>query len=557
VALEKLDTVQVASFAPPLPQRAYTITGYGSTTELANFAGSSEDGVRYGYFQISTSQFSSAGNGRSTPPLQSGEKFQVWTAAVSGASFPLIPTYTPDGAPDLFNVYDLLHGTSSSKPVLTLKSPTLRTVIGVVQNSGTTWTVYYADIVTANITPGADGIVTVPMPYNGKWLGEIGHVAGVNYTYSLPGGPDQFTCVLQVPPDYRTDAMDPGRIIQAYKGGSCIWEGQLTEPQPAATGWTITANGVATYGTNYAAYYSAWNSDDPVNKAIGRGLRWQNVGIGNPPGIYLGPQQDPGSMTITDFLNLLCTGGALTWQLVPGAGTGFPAPPWIIQVVPFPTDVSGNPLISSAGGNTGVEWMGHWKRSDLANTLPRIPPDLYLVNTNPVARTINSGINTVVLRYQKSADKVATSTAKAQAATFGTTYADIPSSVAAHGRLEYYLDITNAGTKTEAQAVQIGLNMLHKYIRASFAGSFTVQPGQLVNNGGVPVDLGCNWGGAVVTVQVNNAAYGGEVSMAPLTFIVGQYEYDDDTQTANISPFQFAATDMSSVVSMLWPGKFA
>jgi len=129
--------------------------------------------------------------------------------------------------------------------------------------------------------------------------------------------------------------------------------------------------------------------------------------------------------------------------------------------------------------------------------------------------------------------------------------------VASQGRMEYTLDVTSAGTMGQAAAAAIGRNVLNKYIRVNFAGTFSVQPGQLLNVGGFPVDLGCNWGGLMATVQVNNAAFGGEVGFAPLTFLIGEYDYNDDTQTATITPYQSARTDISSVVSELYPSRFS
>jgi hypothetical protein len=189
--------------------------------------------------------------------------------------------------------------------------------------------------------------------------------------------------------------------------------------------------------------------------------------------------------------------------------------------------------------------------------LSRRPPDLYVVNTNPIGRTITADINTIVIYYQVTADTTATSTDAAVAATYGTTFADIPASVAMHGRLEYFLDVSSAGVMTQPQAAAIGQNVLSKYVRANFSGSFTVQPGQLLNVGGFPVDLGCNWGGYMASVQVENFAAGGEVGFAPMTFQIGEYAFDDDTQTATVTPYQNARNDLASVVAQLYPGKFS
>ena len=82
-----------------------------------------------------------------------------------------------------------------------------------------------------------------------RWLGAIGHVANLQYSYTAPGGADQMSCTLQIPPSQRTDCMDPGRIVKIYRGGGCVWDGKLNEPVPAVDGWAISAHGSGTFGT--------------------------------------------------------------------------------------------------------------------------------------------------------------------------------------------------------------------------------------------------------------------------------------------------------------------
>ncbi len=592
MALEKLHGTQIVSWQPPLPQRAFRIVSAGVTSDSTKVAGLQQDGTRYGYYTLDTSKWAVL-EGFHTPPVQPGEQFQLWTSYSSSVPFfypppfangnagPLGTTWASDSypspvnSPDLWNVYALTEtremGNNSGQAIYTVKNAQVCTVAAVTQNAAGQWTVYFSPMIQGtSISPQQDGIITIPKPFNPKYLGQIGHVSGVNYTYAIPGGPSQLTCVLQVEPDFRTDALNPGRIITAHRGASCIWEGQLTEPVPAATGWTLTANGAATYGTNFGAWYqtnlgptsksNGWTPDAPVDLAISRGLRWKNYGIGVPAGIYTGPLQNPGSLTITDFMNLLCTGGSLIWELQqPASAASWPPGPWELTLYNLPTDQSGDPTVAGPAQQvqTKIFSGGKWKRIDLLSSRPRRPPDLFLVNTSPVGRTITADYNTIILYYQIKPDKTATSTVAASAATYATTFVDNPASVAQHGRMEYYLDISNAGAMTASAAQAIGLNVLSKYIRANFTSAFTVRPGQLLNPGGVPVDLGCNWVGSVVTIQGVNAAQGGEVGLAPLTFVIGQYAFDDDTETAQVTPYQNVKADISSVIATLYPGKFA
>ena len=374
-----------------------------------------------------------------------------------------------------------------------------------------------------------DQLISLPRPKSPRWLGALGHVTTMTRTYSCPGGPDTLSLLLRLPADYRTDAINPGRIIQVWRGGSCVWEGKLDEPQPGTNGWTVTAHGAGTYGTDFAAIYTTWNADDAVNQAIARGMRWSNPGIGAPKGIFLGQQQDSGSQTVTDHLNLLITGGGLLWLVTEPAASSPPAGPWTLGVVPFTQDANGNPVRK---------------------------PDRLLVCNSPVGRTVTANVNVMVLRYQATADISATGTKAAVPATFAVTTTEVASSVAQFGPSEFYLDVSSVGVLTAAKAQAIGQNILSRFVRASFAGPFTAAPGQVFNAAGTPVDMGMDQAGLVYQVLVTDAPFGGEVSAPPLVFLSGEYEFDEDTGSAIITPFQSARTDLGSLISSLYPTLF-
>jgi hypothetical protein len=481
VPLEQLTYSQVATLQPAPPKWTLSVIGGGSSApgqlQFGAYAG-------YAYF--------TAGVNTSAAPAAAGDVFQLWASGV-------------------------------------LKEPTLFTVAGTLQNNfGGNWFVFF-NPAPQSVPVNGNVAISVPRPKNAKWLGSLGHVHGLTRTYSCPGGPDQLTLHFTAPPDYRTDALDPGRVVQAWRGASCVFEGILDEPQPAADGWTVTAHGAGQYGTDFAAIYATWNADDAINQAIGRGMRWVNQGIGKPGGIFLGQVQDSGSETITAHLTLLVTGGGLLWQVTRGNASTLPAGPWTLTVFPFTSDANGNPLV---------------------------PPSRLLTCTTPVARTIAADINSLILRYQATPDIPQTGTKKAVPATFSTTNVNNFASIAKHSRMEYFLDISSAGVMTPQAAQVIGQNILNRYVRASWAGPFTVGPGQVRNMAGQPVDLGCDEAGLVYQVIAVDAPYGGEVAAAPLLFMSGGYEYDEDTETAIITPFQGVRTDMASLISALYPVKF-
>jgi len=359
---------------------------------------------------------------------------------------------------------------------------------------------------TQIVTYSTAGLPSLTQP---RWLGQIGHVNQLKYSWTLPGGPDQLSCTLMVPASTRTDAMNPGRIVQAYRGGVVIWEGILNEPVPTSSGWNISAVGAGNYGTNYVALYSStWPTGEPdqaVNQAITRGLRWVNPGIGTPSGIWLGQAVDSGAQTITDLLNLCCTLGGLTWQV-------------------DTTQAQGNVLSLFA--------------------LPTAVNRLLLVR-QPAARTLGGDINVIWIRYQTAADNTTTGAN----ATFAVTSASNAASVALHGTREAYMDLSDAGTLSAGAAQAVGSSVLQRYQRASFAGPFAAGPGDIMTTGGEGMDLGINHAGTVMQLLLTDYGYGGEVSLGPVSFLVGGYAYDDDTLTGTVTPFQYLDLSLSGLMA--------
>lgn len=281
----------------------------------------------------------------------------------------------------------------------------------------------------------------------------------------------------------------------------------MNEPQPAVDGWTLSATGSGSLGNNLCDIYTTWDEpDDHINQAISRGLNWRNPGIGGTGGLWLGDQVDSGSEMITDFLNSITVQGALSWSVDARDST--------LSVGPLPTEV---------------------------NRL--------LVATSPVARTIAGDINSLWLYYQITGDD----TDSSAAATYGLVNVQNAADIALHGVTEDYYDLTSNGDMTEDEVRANGNAVLARYNRASFAGPFTVAPGELLTAGGYPVDLGCEQAGTVCRLMLTDFGYGGEVVPGPVEFVVGAYEYDDSAQTGTITPFQNVASDFTSLLAAVFP----
>jgi hypothetical protein len=337
-----------------------------------------------------------------------------------------------------------------------------------------------------------------------RYLGRLGHVGGLAWTDTMPGGNEQLTCTLAVPPDQRDKALDPGRTVRAIRGASIQWEGILDEPVPGDKGWTLTARGAGTWGGLYQAEYTSWTAASVLSRAISRGLGWVQGSVG---GGYLTEVHDTASMTVTDFLNLYTDPASQVWRVHRTfAGNQ-------VDVLPLPSAVT-----------------------------------RLLVTTTPAARTLAGYINVLWVRYQATADNATTGAP----ATFGLTSATLAASIARHGRQEAYWDLSQGGVMTAGAAQALGAQALAKYTAASWAGPFQVGHGQYLTAGGAPVDLGCEKAGEVVRLILADGPYGGEVNPAPpVTFPVGKVEYHDDDGSLTVTPYQVWSADLAGITGVM------
>jgi hypothetical protein len=373
---------------------------------------------------------------------------------------------------------------------------------------------------TPQALPGSSQVAVAPQGSgNWQWLGTLGQVTALTYSYNYPGGCDQMTCKLMVPAAYRTQLFNPGWQVKVTRGGHQVWYGKLDEPQATASGWTLTAVGAGSLAANFVAYYSVddtWPQDEPdeiINRAITRGLPWSNPGLNSSPyfsQFWFGQATDPGAQTVNAFLALICTRGGLAWY------------------------VNSQPGGSYGGNSLGVA------------PLPTVPSRL-LVCTTPVSRTLGGYINSIFIRYMSVADNSTTGTA----ASYDVVLAQDTASVAAHGSLETYIDLSDVGVLSSAAAQAVGNYVLAIYQAASFAGPFTASYGQLLTMGGQPIDPGTDQAGTMCQLVLTDFGYGGEVTPEfPVTFITGAYSWDDFAQVATVTPYQNLDQSLTGLLQM-------
>jgi len=353
------------------------------------------------------------------------------------------------------------------------------------------------DNAPAVVTYAADNVSDL------RHLGVLGHVSGIQYGSTMPGGDDQFQCNLQLPKLYRDPALTAGRIVNVVLSGATVYEGRLDRPIPASdgSGWSLTAHGSGSYGDDYRAIYTTYTVSNIITAAIARGLQWQLGPVAS--GVNYSQVNDSASQTVTDFLNAVTDTASLTWMVdQPGS---------ILSIIPVPS------------------------------TVTRL-----LVTTTAAAADLVNYINDLYVRYQTSPDGGAT------AAAYALTHSTLPASVTAHGRTEDYDDLSTYGQLTVGSAQSWASGALAKYVAASFSSQFQVTYGQYLTTGGVPVDLPNERAGEVVQLVLAAGGFGGELAPTwPITFPVGAVGYDNDTQTLTVTPYQAVLSNFSGLLGVL------
>lgn len=179
---------------------------------------------------------------------------------------------------------------------------------------------------------------------------------------------------------------------------------------------------------------------------------------------------------------------------------------------------------------------------------PTVPTRL-LVVPDPPGRTLAGYYNTLYLRHQVTADGGA-----AGAATYANVHIHKTEAIRRFGSLEGYGDWSQAGVVSDATAEGWARGVLAAYTAASYTTAFAVTPGQVLTLGGTPVDLGTEKAGEVYKVMHAGGGWTGEPPQTQqVTFLGGEYQWDDIAQAASITPHQIAAASFSSLLQMMQP----
>lgn len=348
--------------------------------------------------------------------------------------------------------------------------------------------------------PGSRALIYTEVPAGGsdrQWLDRItpgpAVVTGIKWSTQYPGGDISFSAALNAQPNLVHHGLTAGRRVTILGGCAVRWQGVLDEPR-RGNPWQLSGTGLAALAKQYGsvgntAVGSAIALNTIVDNAIARGLPWTRPAA-------------------------LPSAGASTasGQTVDGAFAE----------------------VSKANGQ-------FWSLSVLGAVTMAAPPTtpMYLLATTQALNPTMVGYATqVVVAFNNSSGP----NIDQRTVTDATA-------IAAFGKREALLDLTGNGTMSATAATAYGTTWLtQNKPQLRYTNPILVQPKQLTVPGGGPVDLMTVRAGCLVTVTDVDPTHENQLAAGPLSFLVGQTDYDADAHTLTLTPLGVQGTDFVSVL---------
>lgn len=347
-------------------------------------------------------------------------------------------------------------------------------------------------------TSQPDGTNRVP-------LDNLGPVGGVRFANAASGGDVDCSLTLDIPADANPPALTLGRSLFVADGPMTVWSGLLADPKRGSP-WQITGQSLSSLGGNYLALDSdSQITADPntaIDQAIARGLPWIRT-IDLPTTTVANNGSD-----VASLMDAVALGAGSYWQ---------------------------------------VDTDSHVQLAELETD-----PSLILASiTTPGGRTVDAFATDVWAKYVSIAYDADNNVIAGPTLYVAADANPALSAPRPFGRVEAVYDATPAGpiTSDTAQTMADGALALSKP-QPSFTGDLTITPGALTSVGGQPVRLSTVRAGRkvrMVGVQPD-PVLGEQVFAISVDIVIGQWEYDADSDTAKLTPLGAAKRDLASIL---------
>lgn len=328
------------------------------------------------------------------------------------------------------------------------------------------------------------------------WLDNLAIIRSLVYKTSYDGGDSQATWQMTLDMRAQHRAWNYGRNIGICCGGREIWHGHLDNPTRDTT-WSMTADGLAADGLRYLAIDATTNNalklDTIVDATIARGLGWSR----------------PSALATM----------ASTAASVPSASL---------------TVAAALDQVASAQA-AETYWTVDTFGTLTMGAAPTVPTYILYATGVGGGRTLEGFVTDAYVLYQSASGVETTDVRSVTSRPFG--------------RFEQELDKTSLSLIPTSQADTLGDAFLARNsARAKWTGDFTVTHGQLVNMGGVAVDLATVRAGFLATVLVTDPDSAGEVTTGTTNVLIGATSYDVDADVLTLTPVYTAADSLTALL---------
>jgi hypothetical protein len=182
-----------------------------------------------------------------------------------------------------------------------------------------------------------------------------------------------------------------------------------------------------------------------------------------------------------------------------------------------------------------------WQVDVDGNVTTYVPPTVPTLMMNAAqspARTVDDMANSIFTLYNVGG-----------VATLAGPYENA-ASIAKFGRRQISFDLTSRGNITLAQADTASNAVLLKTAGygASYTEAITVRQGQLLNIGGVPVDIRFVSAGTMVRVRGTEVDHAWDLN-GSTNFVIGEAVYSDDNATLTMTPWASMRRDLASILT--------
>lgn len=354
-------------------------------------------------------------------------------------------------------------------------------------------------------------VCTTALNGSDKWfLGRLAHIDGLQWSHTLPGGPEKIELTFHQDSRFNHRALVPGRLMIAYVGAGRAWAGMLTDPG-RGNPWKVRGDGFAVLINNMRAAEGAsgnpYNLNEVFDAAVARGL------------MVTRPNLPTGSA------NLASLGG------------GGERPSLARALTRALLDVGKTWYVDNDG--------------DLQLQTPFVKPTHLLLTSDPGGgRTVSGHVSAYLVHYHDASRGKQATLFVRNAALEGKNLPII----------EKTLDLRHRGSITAAVAATIAQAQLLLFTgaRMPWADSFTFSRGMIRTLAGSVVDPATVSTPLLGRMLATDPDHIAETNYTFITdMFAGRTVYNDDTDTLTVEPFDFEGTDFKDMLGKAFAGRRA